>query len=334
MTQPAPISGTGDTRRRAACRLNSRGRQHSQALLFPPLCVPPSPSPLPADPSTSTTMLALPARIFVTPTLRATALGPLSRHVSSPPCFRRLHTPTSSRIASLRLPSRRCFASSPPSRSPEPSSSASSPVSESKPTQESSAQPKANSPTRSIWSRFLPSNTQESGKSASSFRKIAALALPEKKPLGIAIGLLLVSSTVSMSVPFTIGKLIDYFSTVNPVCLLSLFQRSAVQISLNALAHAWCAGDSIWLVDRASLDDPPPHVHGRRDCQCRAHDAYAASRYVSIPQSILRPGPWRENATDTGVLQVSGSSHGYGNGRMRRLCARRSSLWRRARVTC
>ena len=46
---------------------------------------------------------------------------------------------------------------------------------------------------------------------------IVALARPEKKPLGIAIGLLMVSSAVSMSVPFTIGKLIDYFSSTNPV---------------------------------------------------------------------------------------------------------------------
>lgn len=53
--------------------------------------------------------------------------------------------------------------------------------------------------------------------SASSLGKIVALAKPERKPLLIAIGLLLVSSAVTMSVPFTIGKLIDYFSTTNPV---------------------------------------------------------------------------------------------------------------------
>ena len=54
-------------------------------------------------------------------------------------------------------------------------------------------------------------------QSASSFRKIAALAKPEKKPLTLAVGLLLVSSSVSMSIPFTVGKLIDYFTTANPV---------------------------------------------------------------------------------------------------------------------
>ncbi|KAF9047476.1 P-loop containing nucleoside triphosphate hydrolase protein [Panaeolus papilionaceus] len=55
-----------------------------------------------------------------------------------------------------------------------------------------------------------------SPKTSSSFKKIVSLAKPEKKPILIGIGLLLVSSAVSMSVPFTIGKLIDYFSSNDP----------------------------------------------------------------------------------------------------------------------
>jgi ABC-type multidrug transport system fused ATPase/permease subunit len=43
------------------------------------------------------------------------------------------------------------------------------------------------------------------------------LAKPEKKPLTFAVGLLLISSSVSMSIPFTVGKLIDYFTSANPV---------------------------------------------------------------------------------------------------------------------
>lgn len=75
---------------------------------------------------------------------------------------------------------------------------------------------------RSVLSRILPSSflKGDSVKSASSFKKIIALAKPERKPLGIAIGLLLISSSVSMSVPFTIGKLIDYFTSANPVSSL------------------------------------------------------------------------------------------------------------------
>lgn len=71
---------------------------------------------------------------------------------------------------------------------------------------------------RSLLARFLPSSfAKDTTQSASSFRKIVALAKPEKKPLGIAFGLLLVSSTVSMSIPLTVGKLIDYFTSSNPV---------------------------------------------------------------------------------------------------------------------
>ena len=69
-----------------------------------------------------------------------------------------------------------------------------------------------------LLSRFLPSPIlSKAPQNVSSVRKIFALAKPEKKPLLIAIGLLLVSSAVSMSVPFTIGKLIDFFSSSNPV---------------------------------------------------------------------------------------------------------------------
>ncbi|EJD46962.1 hypothetical protein AURDEDRAFT_113579 [Auricularia subglabra TFB-10046 SS5] len=48
--------------------------------------------------------------------------------------------------------------------------------------------------------------------SASSLRKIVSLAKPERGTLSVAVALLFVSSSVSMSIPFTIGKLIDYFS--------------------------------------------------------------------------------------------------------------------------
>jgi hypothetical protein len=70
--------------------------------------------------------------------------------------------------------------------------------------------------------RFLPSALQPAPGSSSSFRKIVALAKQEKKPLLLAVGLLLVSSSVAMSVPFTIGKLIDFFSSTNPVSELTV----------------------------------------------------------------------------------------------------------------
>ena len=74
---------------------------------------------------------------------------------------------------------------------------------------------------RSILSRLLPSSfspsTDGSIPTSTSLRKIVALARPERRPLLTAVGLLLVSSTVSLSIPFTVGKLIDYFTSANPV---------------------------------------------------------------------------------------------------------------------
>ncbi|KAK0459094.1 P-loop containing nucleoside triphosphate hydrolase protein [Desarmillaria tabescens] len=59
--------------------------------------------------------------------------------------------------------------------------------------------------------------------SSSSFRKIVALAKPERKPLSIAVGLLLVSSS-----------LIDFFSTINPQIPLglSIWQASGLLVLL------------------------------------------------------------------------------------------------------
>lgn len=65
--------------------------------------------------------------------------------------------------------------------------------------------------------RSSNSGSSNSSSNLSSFRKIISLSGPERKPLLIATGLLLVSSSVSMSIPFTVGRLIDFFSTANPV---------------------------------------------------------------------------------------------------------------------
>jgi ABC-type multidrug transport system fused ATPase/permease subunit len=74
----------------------------------------------------------------------------------------------------------------------------------------------------SLLSRFLPFISKNS-QNVSSFRKIVALAKPERKSLGIAVSLLLVSSAISMSIPFTVGKLLDYFAGPNPVCSFFVF---------------------------------------------------------------------------------------------------------------
>ena len=80
--------------------------------------------------------------------------------------------------------------------------------------------------------RFLPAQILgKTPQNVSSLRKIFALAKPEKKPLLIAIGLLLMSSAVSMSVPFTVGKLIDFFSSTNPVSIISWHILLGIEIS-------------------------------------------------------------------------------------------------------
>lgn len=78
--------------------------------------------------------------------------------------------------------------------------------------------PPNRNPNNSYLSRWRPSRLfSNSSPNISSFWKIIALARPEQKPLLIAVGLLFVSSAVSMSIPFTVGKLIDFFASPSPV---------------------------------------------------------------------------------------------------------------------
>ncbi|KAJ7578678.1 P-loop containing nucleoside triphosphate hydrolase protein [Mycena floridula] len=95
---------------------------------------------------------------------------------------------------------------------------------------------------KSITSRFLPSVLRDAPPS-SSLRKIIALAKPERKPLLTAVGLLLVSSGISMSIPIAVGKMIDFFSTMNPQIPLglSVVQASAIMLiacTAGAVANA------------------------------------------------------------------------------------------------
>ncbi|KAI9452277.1 P-loop containing nucleoside triphosphate hydrolase protein [Lactarius psammicola] len=127
----------------------------------------------------------------------------------------------------------RFFVTSPATRAPTSSTSTSS---RSTPTR------------RSILSRFLPStfspSTDGSVPTSTSFRKIVALARPERRPLLTAIGLLLVSSSVSLSIPFTVGKLIDYFTSTNPTIPygVSLTQATAGLLLVFTIGGACNAG--------------------------------------------------------------------------------------------
>jgi hypothetical protein len=111
---------------------------------------------------------------------------------------------------------------------------------------------------RSILSRLFPSAGEDAAKSASSFRSIVALAKPEKKPLGIAIGLLLISSSVSMTIPLTVGKLIDYFTSPVPVRSSSYFQYAEI--------NEFCVANTFRFVFRASRSYPSRDVHRGSVC--------------------------------------------------------------------
>lgn len=75
------------------------------------------------------------------------------------------------------------------------------------------------------------------GKAESSIGKLVELAVPERKTLTAAVGLLVVSSSVSMLVPLTIGKIIDFFSSN-----ASTFFGMSFPVAATVLALAFCVG--------------------------------------------------------------------------------------------
>ncbi|WVQ71535.1 hypothetical protein IAR50_001074 [Cryptococcus sp. DSM 104548] len=160
---------------------------------------------------------------------------PQCLHTAAPPRLQRL-IPQSQGFRYLTSSSFR--AQAPPT--PSPSSDKIPPAETPKaPTSESTKPPRP-----SILSR-LTSNvslTPEEGESGSdtgtsNIRKLLSLAKPEQRDLTIAIGLLLISSAVSMLVPLTIGKLIDFFSTH-----ASTFLGLSFPVAAGILAVTFCVG--------------------------------------------------------------------------------------------
>lgn len=101
-----------------------------------------------------------------------------------------------------------------------------SPPSPPSPTSTELTPPPPPSPTKSLLSRIrssIPSSLRPPSDTSTSIRKLLALARPEKKTIGWAVALLVFSSLISASVPFTIGSLIDFFSASSdsPVSPLS-----------------------------------------------------------------------------------------------------------------
>lgn len=72
------------------------------------------------------------------------------------------------------------------------------------------------------------------------------LAVPEKKTLGIALGLLTISSAVSLSVPFTLGRIIDFFTSPSTSSLpVSVPTAAAILAAIFAVGAAANTGRSI-----------------------------------------------------------------------------------------
>lgn len=67
-------------------------------------------------------------------------------------------------------------------------------------------------------------------------RRMYSLVAPEKRRLLLAFALLLVASGVSLSVPFTIGKLVDYFSTPDARLPLGLGMTTVAALLLGVFA--------------------------------------------------------------------------------------------------
>jgi hypothetical protein len=173
---------------------------------------------------------------------------------------------------------RRSFVAGSTPRAPPPPSSSSPPI------------------RRSILSRLLPasllSDAGGTSSTSASFRKIVALARPERRPLLTAIGLLFVSSSVSLSIPFTVGKLIDYFTSSNPVGLSlshcsrcyealqtccgflpSMNLRNIKEQFLTSLFRS--IDNSVWHLTDSSHRGSPPRIYYWWCLQCGTRISYA-----------------------------------------------------------
>lgn len=77
-------------------------------------------------------------------------------------------------------------------------------------------------------------------------RRLVELARPERKRIGIAVGLLVISSSISLSIPFTIGKVIDLFSGTGTSTLpVSVPTAAAIMAIIFSIGAAAAAGRTI-----------------------------------------------------------------------------------------
>ncbi|CAK9787373.1 hypothetical protein CC85DRAFT_289332 [Cutaneotrichosporon oleaginosum] len=88
-------------------------------------------------------------------------------------------------------------------------------------------------------------------KAEASVGKLVELAVPEKRTLATAVGLLVISSSVSMLVPLTIGKLIDFFSSNAATFLGMSFPVAATLLTIAFFVGAAANAGRVYLMRTA-----------------------------------------------------------------------------------
>ena len=140
-----------------------------------------------------------------------------------------------------------------------------------------------------VISRLASVSLWQQSRSSASFHKIIALAKPERKRLLYAIGLLFVSSSVSLSIPFTIGKLIDFFASSDPVRIHnSIYVLQCIAYLSFAPAH------SIRVESHTGVLSSAYCVYRWCCCKCRTFDLNAPRR--SAHCCWIAPAHIRERA--------------------------------------
>lgn len=120
-----------------------------------------------------------------------------------------------------------------------------------------------------------------SSVSVSDLRRLARLAKPETKTLTIAGGLLGISSTVSLSMPFLWGRVIDIFS--NPE-LLNTFSSSSLPQVIGILTGVFLVGSGANTLRIILM-----HIAGQRIINRLRTSAFASIMRADISWHDLRP---------------------------------------------
>ena len=71
----------------------------------------------------------------------------------------------------------------------------------------------------SCRSSLISASSLSSERTITELRRLVNLAIPQRKRLALGIGLLFISSSVSLSVPLTLGKIVDIFTNPDHAAL-------------------------------------------------------------------------------------------------------------------